>query len=93
MIEKIVSEDAAGQRLDKFLRRALPGVPVSHLYKLLRTRQVRVNGKRAKGDALLSAGDQVRVRGDPEALLGTGEARPRPPPALDAFRASIRDED
>ncbi len=92
MIERTVSEDAAGQRLDKFLRRVLPDVPASHLYKLLRTRQVRVNGRRARGEALLAAGDVVRVRGDPDALLRAPEAARRPPP-LDAFRAAILYED
>ena len=92
MIEKIVSEDQGGQRLDKFLRRALPTVPASHLFKLLRTRQVRVNGKRMQGDALLKAGDQILIRGDPEALLAPREPTPHQPP-LDEFRASILYED
>jgi 23S rRNA pseudouridine955/2504/2580 synthase len=92
MIEKIVSEDAAGQRLDKFLRRVLPTVPASHLFKLLRTRQVRVNGKRVQGDVLLKAGDQILIRGDPETLLAPREALPAKPP-LDDFRASILYED
>jgi len=92
VIERVVSEDAGGQRLDKFLRRALPSVPSSHLYKLLRTRQVRVNGQRSKGDRLLQTGDRVVVRGDPEALLGPPEGRPAAPP-LGAFRASLLHED
>ncbi len=92
MIEKIVSEDAAGQRLDKFLRRVLPTVPASHLFKLLRTRQVRVNGKRMQGDALLRAGDQILIRGDPDALLAPREPTRSTPP-LDDFRASILYED
>jgi 23S rRNA pseudouridine955/2504/2580 synthase len=65
-----VSDDAAGQRLDKFLRRALKDVPLSHIYKLLRTRKVRVNGARGRGEQLLAAGDEVHVRGDEERLLG-----------------------
>ncbi len=93
MIEKVVSEDAAGQRLDKFLQRVLPAVPVSHLYKLLRTRQVRVNGQRAKGDRLLNAGDRVAVRGTPEALLGPAPQGRQAPLPLDQFKASIVYED
>ena len=73
-----VSADAAGQRLDKFLRRALKDVPLSHIYKLLRTRRVRVNGARGRGEQLLVEGDAVVVRGDEERLLrpakGTGTA-------------------
>ncbi|MHB8419248.1 MAG: RluA family pseudouridine synthase [Myxococcales bacterium] len=92
MIERVVSEDAAGQRLDKFLRRALPSVPASHVYKLLRTRQVRVNGQRSKGDRLLSAGDRVAVRGTPEALLGPPAGDPARLP-LEGFRAALLYED
>jgi 23S rRNA pseudouridine955/2504/2580 synthase len=92
MIEKVVSEDQGNQRLDKFLRRALPTVPASHLFKLLRTRQVRVNGKRCQGDAIVKAGDQILIRGDPAALLAPRESAP-PKPPLDAFRAAILYED
>ncbi len=92
MIERSVSEDGAGQRLDKFLRRLLADVPLSHLYKLLRTRQVRVNGRRAKGDLVLAEGDRVVVRGDPEALLAK-RPEARPPPDSAAFRARILHED
>ena len=41
-----VTPDAAGQRLDKFLRRRMENMPLSHLYKLVRTKKVRVNGAR-----------------------------------------------
>jgi 23S rRNA pseudouridine955/2504/2580 synthase len=68
-----VSADAAGQRLDKFLRRALKDVPLSHVYKLLRTRKVRVNGARGKAEQVLGEGDAVVVRGDEERLLGRAE--------------------
>lgn len=68
-IERTASEDAAGQRLDKFVRKWLPGVPLSHLYKLFRTRRVRLNGARGHPEALLKAGDVVAVRGDAADLL------------------------
>jgi 23S rRNA pseudouridine955/2504/2580 synthase len=54
-------EEDAGQRLDNFLFRTLKGVPKSHVYRLLRTGQVRVNKKRAKPDYRLEAGDQLRL--------------------------------
>ncbi len=76
MLQLEVSPDAAGQRLDKFLRRALRDVPLSHVYKLLRTRKVRVNGARGRGEQLLAAGDRVVVRADEARLLG-----PAPPAA------------
>ena len=69
MIELQVSPDAAGQRLDKYVRKALKDVPLSHVYKLLRTRQVRVNGARGKAEQLLAAGDKVVIRGDADRLL------------------------
>jgi len=69
-----VSPDAAGQRLDKFLRRAMKDVPLSHIYKLLRTRKVRVNGARGRAEQLLAEGDAVVVRGDEERLLAAREA-------------------
>ena len=56
-----VPEARAGQRLDNFLMSQLAGVPRSVIYRLIRTGQVRVNGKRAKPMAKLAAGDQVRV--------------------------------
>ncbi len=58
-----VSDDASGQRLDKFLRKRLESVPLSHLYKLVRTKKVRVNGARAQIDLLLAAGDVITVHG------------------------------
>ena len=69
MLTLKVSPDAAGQRLDKFLRRALKDVPLSHIFKLLRTRKVRVNGGRGKAEQLLAEGDAVVVRADEERLL------------------------
>ena len=54
-------EEDAGQRLDNFLFRSLKGVPKSHVYRLLRTGQVRVNKKRVKPDYRLEAGDVLRL--------------------------------
>lgn len=54
-------EEDVGQRLDNFLFRTLKGVPKSHVYRLLRTGQVRVNKKRAKPDYRLEAGDELRL--------------------------------
>lgn len=76
MLELKVSADASGQRLDKFLRRALKDVPLSHVYKLLRTRKVRVNGTRGHGEQLLAEGDTVVVRADEARLLGPARAVP-----------------
>lgn len=56
-----VSADDAGQRLDNFLRRHLPGVPRSRIYRVVRRGEVRVNGRRARADHRLTAGDEVRI--------------------------------
>lgn len=57
-----VDEDAGGgQRLDNFLLRHFRGVPKSHLYRLIRSGQVRINGGRCRPDDRLDPGDIVRV--------------------------------
>ena len=56
-----VPEDRDGQRIDNFLTTRLKGVPRSLIYRILRTGQVRVNGKRAKPDHRLVADDEVRI--------------------------------
>ena len=84
MITLTVSADAAGQRLDKYVRRALRDVPLSHVYKMFRTRKIRVNGARGKAEQLLQAGDTIVIRGDEERLLekaspaGAAAKAPRP---------------
>lgn len=56
-----VDENADGQRIDNFLARHLKGVPKSHLYRILRSGEVRVNGKRVDASGRLQAGDVVRI--------------------------------
>jgi len=56
-----VDEDGAGQRLDNYLVRHLKGVPKTHVYRIIRSGEVRVNKARAAADTRLSSGDQVRV--------------------------------
>ncbi len=56
-----IDESADGQRIDNFLVRTLKGVPKSHLYRILRSGEVRVNGRRAGPDFRLSEGDRVRL--------------------------------
>jgi 23S rRNA pseudouridine955/2504/2580 synthase len=80
-LEYTISEDAAGQRLDKFLRRRLAEMPLSHLYKLVRTKKVRVNGARADIARLLQPGDVVVVHGAREANPDAPRAAPAPRPA------------
>ena len=56
-----VGEEAAAQRIDNFLLRHLKGVPKSHVYRVLRSGEVRVNSGRVKPEYRLQAGDRVRV--------------------------------
>ena len=56
-----VDEDYAGQRLDNFLIRQLKGVPKTHVYRIIRSGEVRVNKGRAQADTRLETGDIVRM--------------------------------
>ncbi|MFO7277780.1 MAG: RluA family pseudouridine synthase [Pseudomonadota bacterium] len=86
-----VTEEYAGQRLDNFLKRLLNEVPRSHVYRLVRRGEVRVNGRRASPDQRLQAHDTVRVppvRTAPAA----GPARV-PPQLIETVRKAIVMED
>ncbi len=61
MKEFKVNSNDAGQRLDKFIRKALPELPLSVIYKALRTKNVKVNRKRGTNDMRLNEGDLVQV--------------------------------
>ncbi|RYG13722.1 MAG: RluA family pseudouridine synthase [Burkholderiales bacterium] len=56
-----VDENSAGQRLDNFLLRQLKGVPKTHVYRIIRSGEVRVNKGRAAADTRVEAGDLVRL--------------------------------
>jgi len=56
-----VDEESAGQRLDNFLIRQLKGVPKTHVYRIIRSGEVRVNKGRAAADTRVAAGDVVRL--------------------------------
>ena len=56
-----VDADLAGQRLDNFLIRQLKGVPKTHVYRIIRSGEVRINKGRAAADTRLAAGDVVRL--------------------------------
>ncbi len=56
-----VGEESAGQRLDNFLLRQLKGVPKTHVYRIIRSGEVRVNKGRAGADTRVAAGDTVRL--------------------------------
>lgn len=61
MKEIIVRKNEAGQRLDKFLRKYLKEAPGSFLYKMLRKKNITLNGKKATGAEKLAKGDAVQL--------------------------------
>lgn len=56
-----VDEESSGQRLDNFLIRHLKGVPKTHVYRIIRSGEVRVNKGRASADTRIETGDVVRL--------------------------------
>lgn len=56
-----VGDESAGQRLDNFLIRVLKGVPKTHVYRIIRSGEVRVNKGRAAADTRVQEGDVVRL--------------------------------
>jgi 23S rRNA pseudouridine955/2504/2580 synthase len=57
----VIGPDAEGQRLDNFLLRVLKGVPKTHVYRIIRSGEVRVNKGRADASTRLVLGDSVRL--------------------------------
>jgi 23S rRNA pseudouridine955/2504/2580 synthase len=70
-----VGEEGEAQRIDNYLLRALKGVPKSHVYRVLRSGQVRVNSARVKPGYRLKAGDRVRL---PPVRVSVGKPSPAP---------------
>ena len=56
-----VDEESGGQRLDNFLVRTLKGVPKTHIYRIIRSGEVRVNKGRAAAQSRVNPGDSVRL--------------------------------
>lgn len=74
-----VNRNDAGQRLDKFLSKAVKGLPTSMMYKYIRLKKIKVNGSRAQPNDMLAEGDEIALyirdeffdspEGDVEALF------------------------
>jgi 23S rRNA pseudouridine955/2504/2580 synthase len=64
MLQLIISPDDTGTRLDKFLRRKLPRTPLSAIYRLIRTGDARINGKKAQQNYRLQPNDIIDLRLD-----------------------------
>lgn len=61
MKEFTIGQNDAGQRLDKFLGKAVPLLPSSMMYKGIRTKRIKVNSKRAEISTRLAVGDVVSL--------------------------------
>ncbi|HEY0961317.1 MAG TPA: RluA family pseudouridine synthase [Pseudomonadales bacterium] len=86
-----VGERNDEQRLDNFLVARLKGVPKTLIYRIIRKGEVRINGKRAKPEQKLEAGDRVRV---PPLRLPTAAEPPQPGQQLQALlRQAVLFED
>nr|WP_289814315.1 RluA family pseudouridine synthase [Acidovorax kalamii] len=85
-----VDEESAGQRLDNFLIRHLKGVPKTHVYRIIRSGEVRINKGRASADTRVEAGDLVRL---PPVRISdkVAEKAERPAPARE-FPILLEDE-
>ena len=72
-----IGKNQAGQRLDKFLKKALPNAGTGFLYKMLRKKNITLNGKKAEGKEILAQGDEVKCFFSEEtyaSLSGAGAA-------------------
>lgn len=67
-----IANNHAGQRLDKFLGKYLPHAPVAFFYKMLRKKNITLNGKKAEGREILALGDQVTLWLAEETILKFG---------------------
>ena len=56
-----IKRNDAGQRLDKFLSKAVKGLPASLMYKSIRTKKIKVNRKRAEQNYILQEGDEIQL--------------------------------
>ncbi|ADZ70201.1 RluA family pseudouridine synthase [Polymorphum gilvum] len=90
---KTVTADEAGMRLDRWFKSHYPGLGFGHLQKLLRTGQVRVDGKRADSATRLATGQSVRVPplGVVVAADDTKNARPKSSRLIADDRKAVED--
>jgi 23S rRNA pseudouridine955/2504/2580 synthase len=89
-----IGEDEAGMRVDRWFRRRYPELPQTHLNKIVRKGEVRVDGKRVEISTRLEAGQSVRVPPlrTPE-KPAPGAAKPADPADIAAIRAMTLFED
>ena len=61
MREVIISEREEGQRLDRYLEKYMPDAPKSFFYKMMRKKNITLNGKKCEGGEMLAEGDTVKL--------------------------------
>lgn len=81
-----IDQHSHGQRIDNYLMTQLKGVPRSHIYRLLRSGQVRVNKGRIKPPYRLQTGDEVRI---PPVRVSDRPESAVPTAVLDLLSAAI----
>lgn len=69
MYQFTIKESEAGQRFNKYLQKLLPAATSSFLYKMLRKKNIELNGKKAAGNEVLKNGDTVRLFFSEETFL------------------------
>jgi len=85
-----VDEESAGQRLDNYLIRVLKGVPKTHIYRIIRSGEVRRNKGRVSADDRIQAGDVLRI--PPIRLSERAEAKAAQPAPAREFPVVFEDE-
>ena len=85
-----VDEESAGQRLDNFLFRHLKGVPKTHVYRIIRSGEVRINKGRAQAESRLVAGDLLRL--PPVRVAARAEEGAAPPAPAREFPLLLEDD-
>lgn len=85
-----ISDGQSGQRIDNFLLKHLKGVPKSHIYRLLRSGQVRINSGRKKPHYKLCAGDILRL---PPLRISENQNTPIPAAVVQLLKDAIIFED
>ena len=69
MYQFTIKESEAGQRFNKYLQKLLPAAASSFLYKMLRKKNIELNGKKAAGNEVLKSGDTVKLFFSEETFL------------------------
>ena len=87
-----IDESAHDQRIDNFLHKILKGVPKSHIYRIVRGGEVRVNGRRVEVAYRLQSGDKVRLPPVRTSRLASGPGT-RTVKAVFAGQVLLEDED